>query len=210
MKKYAFIWDLDGTLIDSYEVILSSLCQTLSERKIPFQKDEILNFILTYSVHKFLLNVSEQFSIPFDNIKNRYSEISEARKHEIKPIRHAEVLLRELYSLGIPNFVFTHKGESAYFILENLHLKSFFKEIIISKNVFERKPNPSAIDYLVEKYSLDKNVTFYVGDRTIDVECANNASVKSILYQPENSIVSVPERETCIIRDLIEIKNLIL
>ena len=210
MKKYAFIWDVDGTLLDSYEVILSSICQTLEEREIPFQKDEVLKFILTYSVHKLLLNISGQSGIPFDALKNRYSEVSEGRKDEIRAVNHAGDILRELDSQGIPNFIFTHRGASAPFILEKLHLRSFFKEIVTSKDGFERKPNPSAIHYLIEKYNLDKEFTFYVGDRSIDTDCAQNACIKSILYQPESSIGTISGKETFVIRDLIEIRNVIV
>ena len=42
---------------------------------------------------------------------------------------------------------------------------------------------------LLEKYHLDKSDTYYVGDRRIDVEAAENAGIKSInLGQPNSKI----------------------
>jgi len=41
MNGKAFIWDLDGTLLDSYGVIVSSLRRTLEELGIPMEEDEI-------------------------------------------------------------------------------------------------------------------------------------------------------------------------
>ena len=41
MTGKAFIWDLDGTLLDSYGVIVSSLCQTLEELGLSMDAGEI-------------------------------------------------------------------------------------------------------------------------------------------------------------------------
>ena len=37
----------------------------------------------------------------------------------------------------------------------------------------------------VSKYSYNKSSTYYVGDRTLDVDCANNAGIKSVFFNPE-------------------------
>ena len=41
MSGKTFIWDLDGTLLDSYGVIVSSLRRTLEELNVPMEEDEI-------------------------------------------------------------------------------------------------------------------------------------------------------------------------
>ena len=106
MQKTAFIWDLDGTLLDSYEAILS----------------------------------------------------------------------------GIRQFVYTHKGNNAFTILRDLGLESYFKEILTSQSGFARKPNSQAADYLLDKYQLDPEKTYYIGDRTLDVEFAQNSGIQSINF----------------------------
>lgn len=40
MQKTAFIWDLDGTLLDSYEAILSGIEETFAQFSIPYDKEE--------------------------------------------------------------------------------------------------------------------------------------------------------------------------
>ena len=80
--------------------------------------------------------------------------------------------------------------------------------IITGKDGFKRKPDPSAVLYLVKKYDLDREKTFYIGDRTLDIECAVNAGIKGILYLPEDSPAQKTGKETFIVRDLMEIKDL--
>lgn len=50
MQETAFIWDLDGTLLDSYEAILSGIEETYAQFSIPFDKEKVRAFILKYSV----------------------------------------------------------------------------------------------------------------------------------------------------------------
>ena len=46
MQKTAFIWDLDGTLLDSYEAILAGIEETFAQFDIPYDKAEVRAFIL--------------------------------------------------------------------------------------------------------------------------------------------------------------------
>ena len=57
---------------------------------------------------------------------------------------------------GIAQFVYTHKGLNAHQISEDLGIHDYFTEIITTANGFERKPHPEGVDYLIEKYGLDK------------------------------------------------------
>ena len=40
-----FIWDLDGTLIDSYDVFLEALSESFANFKLPFDRQTVYNFI---------------------------------------------------------------------------------------------------------------------------------------------------------------------
>ena len=50
MKK-AIIWDLDGTLLNSYDVIVESICLTFAEFGIPCVKDEIHSVAIRSSIN---------------------------------------------------------------------------------------------------------------------------------------------------------------
>ena len=84
--------------------------------------------------------------------------------------------------VGIQQFVYTHKGDNALTILRDLGLESYFTEILTSQSGFARKPNPEAADYLLDKYQLNPEKTYYIGDRTLDVEFAQNCGIQSINF----------------------------
>ena len=60
MQKIAFIWDLDGTLLDSYEAILSGIEETFAQFAIPYDKEKVREFILKFSVQDLLEQVAEE------------------------------------------------------------------------------------------------------------------------------------------------------
>ena len=83
---------------------------------------------------------------------------------------------------GIQQFVYTHKGDNALTILRDLGLESYFMEILTSQSGFARKPSPEAATYLIDKYQLNHDNTYYIGDRTLDVEFAQNSGIQSINF----------------------------
>ena len=205
----AFIWDLDGTLLDSYDVIVNSLYQIYKEKGFSIDKQEILHDVINESVSYFIKKMEARFGVPFDDLKDRYSIISHNAKNNIKAMPHSKEILEFIKNNNIPNFVFTHRGVTTESVLKNIGLYEYFDEIVTSTDGFERKPSPAGINYFIEKYHLDKNNTYYIGDRPIDIKCANNAHIKSIMYIPSQSVAIPTGQETYIIQDLLQIKEII-
>ena len=49
-----------------------------------------------------------------------------------------------------------------------------------------RKPSPKLINDLIEKYNIDKETSFMVGDKLSDAEAGSNAGIKGILIKKED------------------------
>lgn len=205
----AFIWDLDGTLIDSYEIIVDSLYQIYKEKGFDIDKKEILNDVISESVSFFIMKMEARFGVPFDDLKDRYSVISHNAKDNIKAMKHAVEILKYIKDNNIPNFVFTHRGVTTESVLKNIGIYEYFDEIVTSQSGFQRKPSPEGLNYIVDKYHLDKDNTYYVGDRKMDIMCANNAHIKSIMFIPKESVAKATGNETYVIQDLLQIIDII-
>ena len=201
----AYIWDLDGTLIDSYDSIVSSLEEMARENEIPDSYDDILRAVKQGSVSGYLRGMAERSGMEYSSLYQRYREKSHARLNQITLIPGATDTLMALQALGADHFLYTHRGKSTEALLDRLELKHFFREIVTFENGFQPKPSGDGVRYLVKKYGLNRETTAYVGDRTLDVLCAKDAGVKAVLYLPEDSCVVPTGEEYRVIRQLEEL-----
>lgn len=198
----AYIWDLDGTLFDSYGSIVSSLACLAGECLVPDSSEEIMKSVKQGAVSAYLRDLSARSGADYDFLYRRYREISHCRMDEITLIPGAAETLEALRRGGARHFVYTHRGQSSGPLLDRLGLTPFFTKIVTFEHGFRPKPSGEGVEYLVGKYGLSKASAAYVGDRTIDVYCANDAGVKAILYLPEDSCVLPTGTEDRIIRRL--------
>ena len=83
---------------------------------------------------------------------------------------------------GIVQFVYTHKGKKCLSNFGRFRGLILFQEVVTTDNGFSEKPDPEGVDYLVDKYQLDWSETYYIGDRTLDVDLADNAGIVSINF----------------------------
>ena len=173
-----FIWDLDGTLIDSYEVFLEALSESFANFNRPFDRETVYNFIKGQSVNALL----KEQPVPFQEIKEDLTANSTAKNDKIKLMVGAKEVLDWTQKEKIQNFIYTHKGKNAYDLLNQLEISPYFLEIVTSENGFKRKPHPEAINYLLEKYKLKPEETYYIGDRILDIEAAHNSGIQSINF----------------------------
>ena len=182
MQKTAFIWDLDGTLLDSYEAILSGIEETFAQFSIPYDKEKVREFILKYSVQNLLVQVAEKRKLDVEVLNQVRAQSLAEKNAQVALMPGAREVLAWAKETGIQQFVYTHKGDNAFAILRDLGLESYFTEILTSQSGFARKPSPEAATYLLDKYQLDPEKTYYIGDRTLDVEFAQNSGIQSINF----------------------------
>jgi len=182
MQRTAFIWDLDGTLLDSYEAILSGIEETFGQFSIPYDKESVREFILKYSVQDLLEQVAEERNLDAEVLNQVRAQSLAEKNAQVVLMPGAREVLTWADEAGILQFVYTHKGDNAFTILRNLGLECYFTEILTNQSGFARKPSPEVATHLLDKYELDPRTTYYIGDRTLDVEFAQNSGIQSINF----------------------------
>ncbi|KJQ77861.1 haloacid dehalogenase [Streptococcus infantis] len=182
MQEIAFIWDLDGTLLDSYEAILAGIEETYHQFSLPYNKEEVRAFILKYSVQDLLEQIAKERGLDVGVLDQVRAQSLAEKNAQVVLMPGAREVLAWADQQGIQQFVYTHKGDNALTILRELGLDSYFTEILTNQSGFARKPSPEAAIYLLDKYELNPQQTYYIGDRTLDIEFAQNSGIQSINF----------------------------
>jgi len=177
-----FIFDVDGTLIDSYPSIIDRLIKGLELFDLRYSYDFIYQYCIRESTNEFIKYISSKHNIDVDIFYKRIEEIP-VNFDLIKLYKDVKETLDKLYKRGDSLFIYTHRGKTLDYILDKFDIRKYFKEVITSLNGFDRKPSPDAINYLIDKYNLIREDTYYVGDRDIDMECSKNANINGIFYR---------------------------
>ena len=139
-------------------------------------------FILKYSVQDLLEQVSEERNLDAGVLNQVRAQSLSEKNAQVVLMPGAREVLAWADQAGIQQFVYTHKGDNALTILRDLGLEFYFTEILTNQSGFARKPSPEAATYLLDKYQLDPDNTYYIGDRTLDVEFAQNSGIQSINF----------------------------
>ena len=201
----AYIWDLDGTLLDSYGVIVEAAARTAADEGINDPKDYILKVVKQKSCSAYMEEIGNQCGKTVREVFAQYQKHTHALDDLITLIDGAKETLERLQAAGNVHFVYTHRGSSSEPILERLGVLKCFKEVVTSMYGFAPKPSGEGVRFLLEKYGLDPEETWYVGDRTLDVLCAKDAGVKALLYLAPDTCVEATGKEDRIVQDLREI-----
>jgi len=201
-KNASYIFDVDGTLVDSYPVIVSCAKEVLDDLGVNYTADYIREYVIRYSVRKLMTEVTSDLGLDMDPIMETLDELNSSRLSLVKAMPKAKEMLTLLTEAGHKCYIYTHRGKSCSPILKQTGLNPFFEEVVTAGYGFLRKPEPDGIRYLVDKYNMDPDCSFYVGDRIMDIEAADRAGIRSILYLSPDSPIKPSGKETFVVSDL--------
>ena len=92
-----YIWDLDGTLIDSYDGILESIMDVLNYFHIEKKKEAVYKYIIEKSVHEFLDEISITYKIDLPKVIEKYQECRIKTQMKVTLMDNAYETLKYLY-----------------------------------------------------------------------------------------------------------------
>ncbi len=172
-----WVFDLDGTLVDSFGHYFKCLKTVFSE----FDKDfpESLHYpALTDLLTEFL-----QTHLGKDSIAamERLRTQSDLDAVEIKPFPGVIPFLDHLRSQGMPMAIWTNRDfRSANLILEHSGLRGYFQEFVSGSCVKAKKPNPEGLLKILDSLGCEAHRVTMVGDHEHDVWGAKTLSARSV------------------------------
>ncbi|MDD2896474.1 MAG: HAD family hydrolase [Aliarcobacter sp.] len=182
-KNKIILFDLDGTLIDSTEAIVSTFYHSFKELEFEFNgNDETIKSLIGYPLDIMYkeLGVDESKVWDFvDSYKNRYRVIS---KEQTILLENAYEAVYEASLFARVSVVTTKTRMYTMPLLEHFNIAQFFEVVTGRENVQNPKPHPEPILITLEQmnYDKDKHSVWMIGDTKLDLIAASEANVNSI------------------------------
>jgi len=184
MNKYkVLLFDLDGTLCDSDEMLIQSFFVLYKKyRPVKIRTREELIYFSGPPIKKTL---SDEFpDYPFEEIYKAFQVVSrELYRPYVKVFDKEIETLKKLREAGYLLGVVTNKGAPlTKYSLEVAHIDGLFDVVISADDVNAPKPSPLGIEKALERLGIeDKGKVLYIGDNDIDYETAVNAGTDAML-----------------------------
>ena len=184
MNKYrVLLFDLDGTLCDSDEMLIQSFFALYKKyRPVKIRTREELIYFSGPPIKKTL---SDEFpDYPFEEIYKAFQVVSrELYRPYVKAFDKEIETLKKLREAGYLLGVVTNKGAPlTKYSLEVANIDGLFDVVISADDVNAPKPSPLGIEKALERLGIeDKGKVLYIGDNDIDYETATNAGTDAML-----------------------------
>jgi phosphoglycolate phosphatase len=183
MKYQLIIFDLDGTLMDSIGGISKSVNMMLEKHGYPtFPVEGYFEFVGNGLLNTVKGTLKES-SLTEEELKILYNEmLTYYQQHydfNLKPYEGAKELLSELEG-QVYMAINSNKNDDMVQQIVKDHLHEFsFESVWGVKEGQPFKPNPWAIDQLMDRFNLTPADVLFVGDSEVDIMTAENAGVDS-------------------------------
>lgn len=175
----ALLFDFDGTLLDTNELILQTFMAILDE-KFPgqFTKEDCVRFI------------GPSLKQTFDELTPFESDEMVAKYRAWNELHHDELVqeypgvvegLKKLHAAGIRLVIVSTKvHKNVLRGLDVLGVRDLFEFVIGSDDVEHVKPHPEPIEKALSLLGVDKDEVMMIGDNSHDIEGGKNAGVKTV------------------------------
>jgi pyrophosphatase PpaX len=172
-KCKAVVFDADGTLLDSFELIVSAYRHVAETHnlRIPSAGE------VRAQLGKTLPDIFRHF-YPDEDIEkllNTNSAFVAANAMNSAAFEGVEELLLELTADGVKLAILTGGGAKIHDVLKQHHLDGYFTSVIHHERIKNPKPDPEGFMLACHECGTTPQDTVMVGDTTFDIETGKNA-----------------------------------
>lgn len=176
----AVIFDLDGTLIDTNDLIIDTFYHVINELLGRSPTEEELNHVYGKTLDEQMEFFSMERSHELvDAYKSYYRAHMDARTHLFEGVKD---LLDDLAKMDIKVATVTNKGSRGVrHAFDKFDIGKYFEATISADDVSNGKPDPEGIFAVLNRLGVEAEEALFVGDSLNDISAAKKAGVLSVL-----------------------------
>ena len=174
------VFDFDGTLADTRELMLRIIKKHLIAFEISLTKD-LVRFFGNTPLEEYITLTG----IPSKLVKSVCAGIHDDFSKEYHKIKSCKNLMA-IKNINVRKVIVTNNV--TFFVEKALNfLNANFFDKIYGVDKFSPNSKPWIIDKIRKKYGFERNEVMYVGDKDIDVDVARNTGAYSVVIGSKTS-----------------------
>jgi phosphoglycolate phosphatase len=184
MSIRSVVFDMDGTLLNTMDMIVKCNNTVLKQEGYPERKyEEFFSFVgdgMKKCVTRALPKGTEEKTI-MDVLSKVLKKYNGEDVKTIKPYEGIDELLTEMVSRGVKISILTNKEHDYALINAKECLSAHKFEIVIGdRPQTPLKPDPTGLLEIIDFTGIPKEETLFVGDMKADILTGKNAGVKTV------------------------------
>jgi len=197
------IWDMGGTLIDTYPEVVRALSRAAYGDTAPSHLREI-GALTQYSIAHAIESLSVSREVPRTDLERAYEELKTRWRTRPAPVMDgARELIAQVWEKGGLNLVATHRDRASATMLVTV-LGLDLDDMVCAPDGLARKPSPEMNLLLARRHGLDPAQVLCVADRPIDAVAAANAGMSAALLVSPGTVLTLRDAVdgTAVVADL--------
>jgi phosphoglycolate phosphatase-like HAD superfamily hydrolase len=173
------IWDLDGTLFDTYPAILRAFQIVFGQYGVLLPDERVLS-LARVSFRHCASVIAEERQLDLSQLMERFGRVYHDLPLTMQPpFPGAEELCRWALACGGKNVIVTHRGEATSLrLLDTFGMRNLFAGWVTGDMGYARKPDPQSFLAAIDRFGLRPEVSLALGDRDLDLQAAQAAGVR--------------------------------
>jgi phosphoglycolate phosphatase-like HAD superfamily hydrolase len=177
------LWDVDGTLFDTYPAISAAILAALAEQHASIDRSIVTRMAMT-SLGSTLPDLAKRFKLDYERLYVRYEFfLAGTPLGSQRPFPSIRPLLNQIIRGGGMNLIATHRRPDSLIPLLKYHrLRTQFADILTCSDGYPRKPDPAMFNELIARHAIKPKETLAIGDRDLDIQAGKAAGVMTALF----------------------------
>lgn len=183
MQYQVFIFDLDGTILNTLEDLYLSVNAALKQSGFPERSLEEVRQFVGNGIRKLI-----ERAVPSGTLETQISQVHQdfTEHYKIhcadhtKPYDHIPEVLQKIRSAGMKTAVVSNKADYAVQILCKDYFPDLFDAVAGEREGIRKKPAPDSVQAVLNALHLTPEQAVYIGDSDVDIETAENSGMPCI------------------------------
>lgn len=171
-KLRLLVLDFDGTVADTSQTIIDTMTATFRETGRPIPSPEAISQTIGLPLTASIASLSGlKDKEEVHGMTTVYRRLFERQAAvNIRPFPLVRDTIRTVAEAGIPICIATSRGhQSVERLCQQIGIAPYIGSYVAEEDVIRKKPEPEAVEKLMEKYHVHPEETLVVGDTTFDI-----------------------------------------